>query len=454
MKRLFFLLALTIGCGFQATAQKQIYIPEDLRGMDLESDTSQWSFRRSVETRDLIFMWERGFGNDLQSPPQLDGHPMAFNLSVLTDRVQRFYDFFRDSLEFIKNGECRVENDKNVEWRVENVEFATATPSSAKGTAAANSTLYTLHSTLPSKADRYKMMVMVMYSLDGTAYGGTYDDTIGALWVAPNRIQDRTMNCMAHELGHSFQSQIVADGQGEAWGGTGFFEMASQWMLWQVNPWWLRDENYHFEAFRKLTHKAFLHLDNIYHSPYVLQWWADLHGRGVIAELFRQGRRGEDPVMTYQRMHGLTQSQFCDEMLQGYQHLVNLDFHHAQKETRPYACTWQTPLDTLSGGWLRPQNVPEAYGFNIIPLPADRRLSVQVKGQNLRWALVGITPDGRSVYGQPQDARLKSAAPLSRLFLVVMGAPTRHRQLRMPTEHQPDPSDDPELFPYTFRIRH
>ena len=439
MKRLFFLLALTIGCGFQATAQKQIYIPEDLRGMDLESDTSQWSFRRSVETRDLIFMWERGFGNDLQNPPQLDGHPMAFNLSVLTDRVQRFYDFFRDSLEFVKSEELRVKSE----------EFT-----SADTTAAANSSLFTLHSSLNSLSDRYKMMVMVMYSLDGTAYGGTYDDTIGALWVAPNRIQDHTMNCMAHELGHSFQSQIVADGQGEAWGGSGFFEMASQWMLWQVNPWWLRDENYHFEAFRQLTHKAFLHLENIYHSPYVLQWWADLHGRGVIAELFRQGRRGEDPVMTYQRMHGLTQSQFCDEMLQGYQHLVNLDFQHARQETRPYACTWQTPLDTLSGGWLRPQNVPEAYGFNIIPLPADRRLSVQVKGQNLRWALVGITPDGRSVYGQPQDARLKTKEPLSRLFLVVMGAPTRHRQLRMPTEDQPDPAGEPELFPYTFRIKH
>ncbi len=439
MKRLFFLLALTIGYSFQAAAQKQIYIPEDLRGMNLESDTSQWSFRRSVETRDLIFMWERGFGNDLQSPPQLDGHPMAFNLSVLTDRVQRFYDFFRDSLEFVKSEELRVKSE----------EFT-----SSDTTAAANSSLFTLHSSFNSLSDRYKMMVMVMYSLDGTAYGGTYDDTIGALWVAPNRIQDHTMNCMAHELGHSFQSQIVADGAGEAWGGTGFFEMASQWMLWQVNPWWLRDENYHFEAFRKLTHKAFLHLENIYHSPYVLQWWADLHGRGVIAELFRQGRRGEDPVMTYQRMHGLTQSQFCDEMLRGYQHLVNLDFHHAQKETRPYACTWQTPLDTLRGGWLRPQNVPEAYGFNIIPLPADRRLSVQVKGPNLRWALVGITPDGRSVYGQPQDARLQSKEPLSRLFLVVMGAPTRHRQLRMPTEHQPGPSDDPELFPYTFRIRH
>ena len=44
------------------------------------------------------------------------------------------------------------------------------------------------------------MMVMVMYSLDGTAYGGTYDNFIGALWVAPNRIQDQKMNCMRDDL--------------------------------------------------------------------------------------------------------------------------------------------------------------------------------------------------------------------------------------------------------------
>ena len=57
--------------------------------------------------------------------------------------------------------------------------------------------------------------------------------------------------CMAHELGHSFQLQIPADSVGDAWGGSGFFEMTSQWMLWQVNPDWLTDENYHFEAFKK-----------------------------------------------------------------------------------------------------------------------------------------------------------------------------------------------------------
>ncbi len=32
-----------------------------------------------------------------------------------------------------------------------------------------------------SICDQYKMMVMVNYSLEGTAYGGTYDDFIGAL---------------------------------------------------------------------------------------------------------------------------------------------------------------------------------------------------------------------------------------------------------------------------------
>jgi hypothetical protein len=135
----------------------------------------------------------------------LDGKPMGFNLMNLRDRVQSFFHFFRDTLEFSRPG---------------------------------------------SKCDQYKMMVMVNYSLDGTAYGGTYDNFIGALWVAPNRIQDEKMNCMAHELGHSFQLQIPADSVGDAWGGSGFFEMTSQWMLWQVNPDWLTDENYHFEAFK------------------------------------------------------------------------------------------------------------------------------------------------------------------------------------------------------------
>ena len=56
-------------CCLSAQAQKKIYIPEDLRGMDLQADTSKWSFKRSIETDDLILMWERGFN----SPPKVGG---------------------------------------------------------------------------------------------------------------------------------------------------------------------------------------------------------------------------------------------------------------------------------------------------------------------------------------------------------------------------------------------
>ena len=74
-------------------AQKKLYIPKDLQGMNLKADTSKWSLNRSIETDDLIFMWEQGFGNDVSNPPQLKGHDMSFNLLNLRDRIQTFYHF-------------------------------------------------------------------------------------------------------------------------------------------------------------------------------------------------------------------------------------------------------------------------------------------------------------------------------------------------------------------------
>ena len=391
-------------------AQKKLYIPKDLQGMNLKADTSKWSLNRSIETDDLIFMWEQGFGNDVSNPPQLKGHDMSFNLLNLRDRIQTFYHFFRDTLGFV-----------------------------------------TPH--YQSKADHYKMMVMVNYSLDGTAYGGTYDNFIGALWVAPNRIQDTKMNCMAHELGHSFQAQIMADSIGQCWGGTGFFEMASQWMLWQVNPDWITDENYHFEAFKTLTHKAFLHMDNIYHSPYVLQWWSDLHGRQFIAELFRQGVIGEDPVMTYKRMNGLSQSAFCDEIFRGYQHLVNFDFTHAYKETRQYAATFNTELETCSNGWLRPKSLPEGYGFNAIKLDDRVNLNsptfhLHLRGNQLRYGFVGITTNGESIYSDVNATSFTSnGQPLKHLYLIIMGAPEHHADVMT---HGNTP--EYKQYPYEFQV--
>ncbi|MBO4611673.1 MAG: hypothetical protein J5671_00715, partial [Bacteroidaceae bacterium] len=184
---------------------------------------------------------------------------------------------------------------------------------------------------------------------------------------------------------------------------------------------------------------------------YVIQWWSDLHGRASIAELYRQGRVGEDPIITYKRMYGLSQSNFNAEMLRGYQHLVNFDFTHARRETRPYACTFTCKLDTLSYGWLQPENMPEEYGFNAIPLlVGKKRVRVELKGDNVLFGFVGVTSEGESIYGDagnpvftcPKDKVLKN------LYLVVMGAPSEHTQLQAG-----DGNSTTATFPYKFRVR-
>lgn len=386
---------------------KSIYIPKDLQQMDLQNPESKWSYHRMACTENFVIFWEKGFGNDLANPPQLEGKPMAIDLPNLEQKLERFYCYFRDTLKFVKPG---------------------------------------------SKSEKYRMMVMLNYSLEGTAYGGDYDQQIGALWVAPNRIQDKQLNCVAHELGHSFQAQISCDGEGKSWGGSGFFEMASQWMLWQVNPEWITDEKYHWNAFRTLTHKAYLHLENIYHSPFVLEYWGLKHGLPLIAELFRQGKVGEDPVMTYKQLTGLSQEAFCDEMFDACRHFINWDFERVHRETRPYTNQYTTKLDKLENGWQRvsKESCPENYGFNAIPLDvpqpgevvdvqfvgevgAEGYNAIQKEKAGWRYGFVGVTKSGKSIYGTAGKAKkdnLRFVAPqeepLAYLWLVVMGAPTEH----------------------------
>ena len=389
---------------------KSLYRPEEFSGQNWWKDDFDYSYKRMACTDNLVIYWQKGFGDDLANPPALEGKSMQVDLNNLKEKLEEFYTYYRDKLEFVKPG---------------------------------------------SESEKYRMMVMIMYSLEGTAYGGTYDNKIGAFWAAPNRLQDKKLNAVAHELGHSFQLQIIADGLGAAWGGNGIYEMASQWMLWQVNPDWMKDENYHWIAFKNLTHKAFLHVDNIYHSPYVLEYWGDKHGLPFIAEMFRQGLEGEDPVMTYKRMTGMTQEQFNDEMMDVYLHLVNLDYDRVYDETQQWAnsfASFKTNLKDDGNGWLQvaKEVCPENYGFNVLRLDvpeAGQTVTVDFKGlpdvtgydliradkAGWRYGFVGVTAAGKSLLGTVgRDAEGKISfttpadAKLSYLWLVVMGAPVEH----------------------------
>ena len=403
----FILLYLLTCLSLSLQAKKSIYIPKDLTKNDFNNPDSQYAYARMASSDNIAIFWEKQFGANPAEAPQLEGKPMTWDVNNLLQRTESFYKFFRDTLKFVKPG---------------------------------------------TKADQYKMMVMVNYSLEGTAYGGDYDQQIGALWVTPGRIQDHKLNCIAHELGHCFQSQIMCDGHGEGWGGCGFYEMTSQWMLWQVNPKWMTDEEYHWKAFMDRTHLAFLSMENIYHSPYVLEYWGEKRGLPFIAEMYRQGKKGEDPVITYKRMAGLNQQQFNDEMFDAYRHLITYDMDRVRKVTKPYSNRFTCKLDTLNDGWIQinKKNCPQNYGFNAIRLTTPtpgKKVTVSFKGlagaegfskvnidkAGWRYGFVGVKQDGTPIYGDVSvkaNGQISFKTPkgesLNYLWFVVMGAPMAH----------------------------
>ena len=102
---------LTIACGLFAVASlaieipgKKIYIPRDLRGNDFESDSAQWSYSRMALTDNFVIFWEKGFGKDINNPPRLEGRPMRVDIENMKQKLERFYKFYRDTLQFNGTG--------------------------------------------------------------------------------------------------------------------------------------------------------------------------------------------------------------------------------------------------------------------------------------------------------------------------------------------------------------
>ena len=405
MKKTVLLILAAIACACTVTPPKQVYIPEEFQSMDWSDTSSRWCFQRSVSTDDVIIFWEKGFGQDLTKAPRYKDNDMTVDVGRMLTQTQSFYTYFRDELKFILPG---------------------------------------------SAADSHKMMVMLMYDDDGTAYGGDYDGRIGALWLTPLRTRGERLNVISHELGHSFQTQLAID-TGSGMGGGGIYEMTSQWMLWQTNPCWYDDERYHLEAYLAQTHLAFLHPANMYHDAHVLMDWSTLRGKTFIADLWRAARQRRNVIEVYKEFTGISQEAFCLEQFEAARRLLTFDWDHVREACRKY-CGLRVGDKTISyaltgpdaGGWMRVEEgkEPQQYGFNSILLPEGCR-SVSLKpgegapeGSGWLFALTGITAEGKPVYGPVSEVRtqegtavLSSDEPLVEVWLTVLAAPAENQRV-------------------------
>jgi hypothetical protein len=413
-------------------AGKQVFLPERIArvppGNDFDAPESEFCHARSKSTDNFVLFWAKEYGDDPAANEDLE---RRFDVDRCLSECERFFDHYVNTLKWV---------DKDT-----------------------------------SLAARYKFLIFVFGGRGGTAFGGAIDDRIGALWTPAVRINREPYGVLAHELGHSFQALQRADGGGGFRGGA-IYEMTAQYMLWQVYPEWMTFENYHLVDFMRQTHLAFLHQENMYHSAYPLEYWSNKHGLEFMARLWREAKREEDPVLAYQRITGITQQQFNDEMFDACRSFVTWDMPRIEKVAARYANQHETKIIAGEDGWHRisPEKCPQNYGYNAIQLEvpspgtsvelqfeglvgAEGYRSIQSEKAGWRYGFLASLENGSREYGDmysdaPGTGKFTVPENTEHLWLVVMGAPTEHWIRQGGRRWGRGESTPDEQWPYRFRL--
>lgn len=424
------LTILSASCVNKIGPDKELYLPAKAEFVpdsnDYGNDESEYSFKRMVQSTNIAIFWSKEYKDDPMKNPD---EKKRFNVDDVLSECERFYNYYVNELKLVQKGK--------------------------------------------SLTDKYKMIIYVFGGNEGTAFGGGEEDKIGIIWSPATRINKAPYGALAHEMTHCFQYLAsIDDGHGPM--GT-IMEMSAQYALWQVYPEWMTFENYHLVAFMKGTHYAFLHPSNMYHSPYVLEYWSNMHGKEFFSNLCRATQNGEDPVMTYKRINSLTQEEFNDEMFDASRRFITWDMKRIEKVAKQYANQHYCLLNDIGDGWYRIDslNCPQNYGYNGIKLKvpaAKTKVILNFKGiagsegysavktdkAGWRYGFLASLKNGKRVYGdvfREVNGTATFIVPKNTeyLWLVVSGAPTEHWPIVMRWDSAAD--DNPEeQWPYQIKL--
>lgn len=421
----------------KVTYKKSVYIPQTnnkKEKCEYNDSTSNFNFYHKYESENIAVFWDKSFG---KNPIVYKDSTRRFNPEEFLKEGERFYNYYIDSLEFVDKGK--------------------------------------------SFTDKYKMLLYMHNDDHSTAYGWG-KDKVGIMWFRPMRIQKAPYCTLAHEMGHSFQYMVGADG---SWGfssnpegskGQPFIEMTSQWMLWQVYPEWIDYETFHLKSYAKKTHYALMHETNRYHVPQIMEYWSNKHGKNIIARIWKEAKKGEGPVEAYMRITNTNQEAFNDEVYESASRFVTWDLPRISKVCAKYANKYYSVLlDTIAPKTYRisKENCPQNYGYNAIRLKVpteSNKVELIFEGiagdknynkcetdkAGWRYGFVAMTESGKRIYskinigtnGKNNPVLFNVPDNTKFLWLVVTGAPTKHK------EHiHDDINENDEEWPYMFSIK-
>lgn len=412
---------------------KSIYIPSDLRTNDFTQKDSQWSYYRMAYSTNFVVFWEKGFGT---TPSTTTEKNMQVDIQDLLKKAELFYDINVNKLKFVIPGQ--------------------------------------------SNTDKYRMMIFLKYQTEWLATGAGYDDIIGALWVNPSTCQP-VGSVIAHEVGHCFQYQVYCDNKtgdpgyrygfgnnGE--GGNGFWEQCAQWQAYKV---YTEEQftNYNFTEYLASFHKHLLHETPRYANYFIQDYWCMKHGLDFMGKLWRQAKKPEDPIETYQRITNISQKAFNDEIFDAARRFVNWDIDAIRSYGKNYTGRTQCKLVATDNGYfaIDPVQCIENYGYNVITLNTPSEASAvtadfkgiagtagyrskNVDRAGWRYGFVAYLNDGNCIYSDIFDnnegkATFNCPANTKNLYFVVSGAPTTHWR------HAWDDDDtNDEQWPYKVKF--
>jgi hypothetical protein len=431
-------ITVTQAAGFDPSAidVSRIYIPQELRSMDLNKSSSTWYFGRSRQSEHFIVFWGKGYDEyGFVTPTNYPDPAYRVDIDDLLAKAEQFWNMNVNTLKFLTPGN--------------------------------------------SKTDSYKMMIFLLYQTDWLATGAGYDNTIGALWVSPSTCHP-VGSTIAHEIGHSFQYQVYCDNGGNSgWrygfggnGGNGYWEQCAQWQAYQSYP----DEAFgssNFNVYIDNCHRSPFHEWQRYANYFINYYWADRHGVDFIGRLWREsGANGEeDPAQAYMRITGITLEQYNDEIFDYARRMVTWDLDALRERGSSHIGAHSCSLNKAADGFRQivPEDCIENQGYNVIRLKvpdpgtvvtatfegiagAPGYRSINASAAGWRYGYVALLSNGTRVYGDMFSASSGTAsftcpANCTDLWFVVSGAPTTYWQ--HPWDE--DESND-EQWPYKVKF--
>lgn len=445
-----------------------IYRPGEFAAMDFMSDDSKWSFERSKESEHFIVFWEKGFGSNPNSTSVPSG--LRVNIDDLLAKAEKFYATNVDKLKMVTTGEGKSYLDR---YKME---------------------IYLLYQTewlATGSGYDYKIGALWVNPSTCQPVGSTIGHEIGHSFQYQTYC-DNVLRGRPNDRKSGFNYGYTGSN-----GGNGFWEQCAQWQSFQdyvseaIN-------NYYIYVWFDNHHRHFEHEWQRYASYWLQYYMTEKNGITAIGRIWNESAWPEDAIQAYTRI-------FCDN---DYEEAKRQLFEYAQKsatfdfdQVRGYVGTrydsYTTKFLAAEDGWWQVTyaHCPQPTGFNVIPLDvpaAGTVVKVDLQGlaagspltsgdpgemidgdgktvgtttsynstavagkEGWAYGFVALKNDNSRVYGDANftDGTTASAAEFTvpdgtkRLFLVVQGAPTEHRQCPWDEKESTD-----DQLPYRLKV--